>query len=702
MAIIPFKRKSIELELPEDLLGEKRWLVWRAEDGRKVPYYPTTNRRRSGSMETPEDHAQMTDHAEAMVVLERHVPAYTGLGLAITPGNLLIDLDDVLEAETGRWLDEWAEKFVARAISAGAFVEISHSGSGVHVIGRGHARKAGHKKVNIEVYPSRRFVAITGRLLPGSTCPGALTDCSDLAEEALQEYTRRCEEKGLNGPESALRAPEDRTPPCEVSGTLLDQLNALLGVFSPDDREQWVKTGLALGRAFPGSQEVFTAYASWAKISPNYTGSRDDRTMEDIFFRQAAMPSTSKYTLDTMLRQAEAVGVHTKIFAQDFPDLPLDEEELAEQRISAALSFKWETHALKRDEFINRPPPKEFIVEGFLPKARTAFIGRGGLGKTMLLLYEGLHVAAGKQLYGEFDVLRPGKVLILTAEEERPLLVRRAAALLDELDWEEEEKLQAFESIAVHDVSAKIPRLITQSKAGEFVVSRYVSDLIDGYAGIGLSWLIIDPTAAFGMNEQAMNDSAVAIMEAGARMVEGLNACVTFVHHTSKEGARLGIADAHSGRGGSAFGDASRASRVLTPRNDAAGNSYDALTKTSRLTVHFVKNSYSAPLEPLHLDVIGGFKVNVTDPNAATDERTQLQTMRMRIDENIDRETKAAGFPPSIDTLTRMGGYDMRRQDVRNFILDEINRGRLQLIEHPDDKRKRGVSVNKQWEDDNF
>jgi len=697
MAIIAFRRKSTELELPEELLKEPRWMVWRLEDGRKVPYYPTTHRRRSGTMEVPEDYAQMTPHAIAMEALEDHSPAYSGLGLAITSGWLLIDLDDVMDPVDGSWKDVWAEEFTRRAAAAGAFTEISYSGSGVHVIGRGHARKAGHRGVAIEVYPNRRFVALTGRMLPGTVCPTGVVDCSELAEEALQEYSRRCEERGLNGPESALRPAEDRTSPCTVEGALLDQLNALLGVFTPDDREQWVKTGLALGRAFPRSREVFGAYGAWAKASPNYAGTRDDRTMEDIFFRQAAMSSTSRYTLDTMLRQAEAVGVNTKLFVQDFDELPRDAAD--PQR--AARKFEWAEHVLKRGEFFDRPPPKPFVIAEVLPKARTAFIGRGGLGKTMLLLYEALHVVAGERLYDRFNILTPGRVLFLTAEEERTLMVRRAGALLDRLTWTEDQKLKAFEGLAIQDVSANIPKLIAHSRTGEFVVNAVVDKLIAGYKDADLKWLIIDPTASFGLSEQAMNDSATAIMEAGARMVEGLGAAVTFVHHVSKAGSRENVVDAHSGRGGSAFGDSSRASRVLTPRNDASGQSYDAATKTSRLTLHFVKNSYSAPLAPMDLDVIGGFEVRVAKPETV-DSDAALEAFRAQLAENIRLEVVAGGFAPSIEALSRAGGYNMRKEAVRRRVLEELERGWLKNVQHPTDRRKRGVAVNEAYDDGNF
>jgi hypothetical protein len=313
MKIIKLERQTKEMHLPDDLMAEKRWLVWREEDGRKVPYYPTTHRRRSGTMETAQDFAAMGSHADAMESLKNHVPHYTGLGYAITNGSILIDLDDVL-GEGGKFTDEWAEKFTYKAIASGAFVEISYSGTGIHVIGRGHARKAGAKGIAIEVYPDKRFVAITGELMANTECPDAVTDITDLAEEALQEYQRRCDEKGLNNLSSAMASEEELAYiKGQVEGDTLTQVRTLLQVFSPDERDQWFKVGLALGRAFPNDKGVYEEYAKWSRASPNYNAKADDKTMHDLFYRQALLPTKSKYTLDTMIAQAQSVGVQLKL-----------------------------------------------------------------------------------------------------------------------------------------------------------------------------------------------------------------------------------------------------------------------------------------------------------------------------------------------------------------------------------------------------
>ncbi len=684
------------IHIPQELQNQRRWLLWRQEQGRKVPYYASTHRRRNGAMDTPDDLAHLVGYDEAVRAMQSrdNGAAYAGLGFAITSGQVLIDLDDVLQE--GVIADEWARTFVEKAINAGAFVEVSQSGKGIHIIGNGTATKCGHKDVSIEIYSEKRFVAITGNAYSHAR-PEVLTDCSTLAEEAHQEYQQRVRQRRTT--QTDVRNEQLQMIRPERQASMKLQLANMLQAFDADDREQWVKIGLALGRAFPENQDVFDAYTAWSESSDKYDGEKDDHAMKDIFFRQSQQPAATKYTIDTMLEELCSVwslggfkSVLPALFVDDFDELaPIDHHTA--RRV---IVFSWDTHSLTEHELEHRPPQKRFIIDRILPAARTAMIGRGGLGKTMLLLYEALHVAIGSQLYAQHDILDPGRVLIVTAEEERALLVRRAASLLDRLNWDAAKKKQAFTSIAIQDVSSRVPRLIGQNKSGEFHVTPWTEKLIDGYASAGIKWVIFDPISAFGMNENAMNDSAVVIMEAATRMSDGLGgAAVTLVHHTSKDAARNNIVDAHSGRGGSAFGDASRATRVLTSRIGLPNGvqAYDPMTRTSRLTLHHVKNSYAAPVEPLNIDVVDGYEIKLAEPQ----DRDEDAEFWSRAEQVIEQEEMLTGHAPSIETLTRSGNFGVSRQIARQRLMDGVAVGRLILTEHPTDKRKRGVRIVKDW-----
>ena len=694
MKIIKFERQTKELHLPDDMLAEKRWLVWREEDGRKVPYYPTTHRRRSGTMETAQDLAAMGSHADAMDSLRNHIPHYTGLGYAITSGNILIDLDDVL-GESGKFIDKWAELFVYKAVAAGAFVEVSQSGTGIHVIGRGHARKAGSKNINIEVYPDKRFVAITGELLPNADCPDDLTDVSEFAEEALLEYQKRCEEKGLNSLSSAL-ASEDEIAYLkgQVEGDVLTQIRTLLGVFSPDERDQWFKVGLALGRSYPNDQMVFEEYAKWSRASPNYSAPRDEKTMQDLFFRQALQPTKSKYTLDTMIMQAQQVGVQLKLFAQAFDDLPLNEEEVKIKRM-----FGWENNKHDANHlFLHPPPPMEFIIEDILPKHRTTFAAPGGTGKTQLTLWMALHVAAGRKLFGRYEVKRPGKVLIMNAEDPKQQLQRRLITLANSMEWESEsEKYAAFENVAFVDFETDTIALSAQvQRTNHYDITKTVQEIIKSYKETGLSWVVFDPMTLFGFDEAGGNDSASAMMKASGILADQLNCAVTYVTHTTKAGARAGEADMHTTRGAAAFGDLTRAHWNLINHRP-----YDPLSRTRYLQLSFDKASYAPPQSSVFLMSVENNRFISYDPEDSN------EGFEDELWEGIKRAITALrknGEGCSLETVSTYG-YEIQNQSVgktrvKPKIREWLEAGRLETF--TDGKRKQQLRVNKQWEEENF
>jgi RecA-family ATPase len=64
------------------------------------------------------------------------------------------------------------------------------------------------------------------------------------------------------------------------------------------------------------------------------------------------------------------------------------------------------------------------IVEGYLYADVAVKVAPGSTGKTTQELFEAAHIVLGRTLYGR-RVLKPGRVLILTAEDSREMLVAR-------------------------------------------------------------------------------------------------------------------------------------------------------------------------------------------------------------------------------------------------------------------------------------
>jgi putative DNA primase/helicase len=100
---------------------------------------------------------------------------------------VLIDIDKVRDLKTGKILP-WAAAIMQAAIAERAYVELSPSGTGFHIIGEGPQGFAGQKANGVELYCVARFFTITGSATakPGQKKLGRLADTLDLVAQRLQ------------------------------------------------------------------------------------------------------------------------------------------------------------------------------------------------------------------------------------------------------------------------------------------------------------------------------------------------------------------------------------------------------------------------------------------------------------------------------------------------------------------------------------
>lgn len=162
------------LPVPREMESMPRWVRYRlvpTKNGRprKVP---TTLSGRPADVTDPDNWA---DYFDALWTRRGD-----GLGFVLGEGVGCIDLDDALTAQGD--LTAWAGEILARAPKT--FVEVSQSGTGLHVWGRldeAPGRNLRNKGKSVEVYSQGRFIALGRTLWPDSV--GRLADLTELAEE---------------------------------------------------------------------------------------------------------------------------------------------------------------------------------------------------------------------------------------------------------------------------------------------------------------------------------------------------------------------------------------------------------------------------------------------------------------------------------------------------------------------------------------
>ena len=194
--------------LPEALRDIPRWMGTRFErrkDGKtdKAPYRVVTGLPVVKADKTnPEN---WTTFEEAWGAYERG--EVDAIGFVFTKGDsfFVVDCDHVIDRESGE-IDQAAAEVVH---ALGSYTEISCSGTGVHVIGRGAKPEyAGCKsqklRIGVEVYDTNRFMVMTGRRMSGEPEPQDRQDellalCRKLWPKREKFYSRRPGHPGAVG-----------------------------------------------------------------------------------------------------------------------------------------------------------------------------------------------------------------------------------------------------------------------------------------------------------------------------------------------------------------------------------------------------------------------------------------------------------------------------------------------------------------------
>jgi putative DNA primase/helicase len=151
--------------IPKGLTERRQWVLWRLEmrDDKptKVPYTP------AGYLASVTDLMSWSTFEAAIAAFEGR--GYDGIGFVFSSGDpyVGIDLDKCRDPETGE-LAPWAQKIIAR-VRAG-YIEISPSGTGIHIILEGKVRDGRTQKRiesggKVEMYARERFFTITGDVL---------------------------------------------------------------------------------------------------------------------------------------------------------------------------------------------------------------------------------------------------------------------------------------------------------------------------------------------------------------------------------------------------------------------------------------------------------------------------------------------------------------------------------------------------------
>ena len=171
--------REIPIFYPDNMTSLPNWVLWKLQPdatGRmtKVPYGVYHGKASSTNSRTWSSFAQVTD-------VYRSSGLYAGVGFVFTldAGIVFIDIDHCVD-ENGL-LNETAVD-ILETLHRDTYVELSQSGTGLHIFARGAIPKA-FKHNSVEMYSEKRFVAMTGRAI-------IRKDVKALPEELLTVYEK--------------------------------------------------------------------------------------------------------------------------------------------------------------------------------------------------------------------------------------------------------------------------------------------------------------------------------------------------------------------------------------------------------------------------------------------------------------------------------------------------------------------------------
>ncbi len=150
--------------IPKELRSTAQWVGWRYEtrDGKVTKVLWQTGKRARADSTNP---ATWSTFEQALSAVKRY--GYDGIGFVFADGWAGVDLDKCRDPETEE-LTQWATDLLVH-FEWNAYIEVSPSGTGIHIIGRGIVPGTRHKTNYhdgaVEMYDADRFFTVTGNVL---------------------------------------------------------------------------------------------------------------------------------------------------------------------------------------------------------------------------------------------------------------------------------------------------------------------------------------------------------------------------------------------------------------------------------------------------------------------------------------------------------------------------------------------------------
>ena len=238
-------------------------------------------------------------------------------------------------------------------------------------------------------------------------------------------------------------------------------------------------------------------------------------------------------------------------------------------------------------------------------------VAPGGLGKSTLVMIEGIAMATGRNLLG-VDPGEPKRVIYFNAEDPLVELQLRVAAICIHFGIKQSELVGKFflQSGRENEI------LLATGDPGELIEAAFTR--IEGFLKFhGVDVLILDPLANMHESEED-NRTYRKLGKRLSRMADAYNCAIHIVHHTKKLGGQA--ATVEDSRGGSALIGSVRVARAINPMEPEEAARFGLDTHIDHFRIEAAgKNNLARPADKAEWYVREGIPVPNGDYCAIVD-----------------------------------------------------------------------------------